>query len=625
MAWLGTGQFRRAGAAVLPYYRHYVPHGLRAAVPVRLRHLGKAKLVAPPPKSAYEEWIRANDTLSDDDRRLIRSHIAALSTRPTFSILMPVYNPPVNFLCQAIDSVLDQLYGDWELCIVDDASTSTEIRKTIEGYAASDRRIKPLYRPVNGGISAATNTGLATAGGDWLVLMDHDDLLSEHALYLVAEAIDRNPDAAIFYSDEDRLNPQGERYGPYFKSDWDYDLFLGLNLVSHLGVYRMSLARKVGGFREGFEGSQDWDFALRVLDASPVANVQHIPFVLYHWRQFEATFSSTSLQRARAAAQRAVNEHFVRIGVNATAEPEGHSSHLHVKRPLPADRPLVSIIIPTKNKCDLLRACIDGIDNRTGYRPVELVVVDNGSDENDALAFLTGLRQRNDTIIVDDAGPFNFSRLVNRGVAASSGKVCVLLNNDVDVINPQWLEELVSHALRPDVGAVGAKLYYPDDSIQHGGAILGVRGVAAHVHKGAPRNSPGYFNRLNMTHNLSCVTAACLAVRRKVFDEIGGFNERDLKVAFNDVDFCIRVRQGGYKVIWTPHAELYHFESVSRGSDATPENAARFRAEIDYMRKVWEPILDNDPSYNRNLSLQGECFDLDGSTRVRRPWRHLDG
>jgi glycosyltransferase involved in cell wall biosynthesis len=600
----------------------------RVPLPLRLKMRIKESLFQPAePRSNretdYSDWIARNDTLSDHDRRLIRCHIASFPDKPKFSILMPVYNTPGEYLRQAIDSVLDQLYQDWELCIVDDASTSSEIRTLLEEYARKDARIRPSFRRMNGGIAACTNTALEMASGEWLVLMDHDDVLAEHALYLVAEAINGDPDTAIVYSDEDHIDATGRRCRPYFKPDWDYDLFLGQNLVNHLGAYRADLARRVGGFREGFEGSQDWDFALRVLSSAPSAKVHHIPFVLYHWRVTDDSFSQTSPMCALEAAQRAVNEHFTRTGQAAVASAVGRSnypSHLRIKQSLPAAHPLVSIIIPTRDQCELLRNCIDGLVNRTDYEPVEIVIVDNGSSEPDALAFLADLRSRPNVKVVDDPRQFNFSRLVNQGVAASSGGVCVLLNNDTDVINSGWLEEMVSHALRPEVGAVGAKLYYANDTLQHGGVILGLGGVAGHALRLSPRRSAGYFNQLNLTRNLSCVTAACVAIRREVYDTVSGFNERDLTVAFNDVDFCIRVRQVGYQIIWTPHAELYHYEYQSRGGETTREKAERFRSEVTYMRKQWGPVLDSDPFYNPNLALDSECFDLAATTRARRPW-----
>ncbi|HEY2535246.1 MAG TPA: glycosyltransferase family 2 protein, partial [Xanthobacteraceae bacterium] len=500
-------------------------------------------------------------------------------------------------------------------------STSPEVRETLHAYAQRDDRIRVYYRDVNGGISACTNTALEIATGDWIVLMGRDNALAEHALYLVAEAINRDPNVAIVYSDEDHIDDQGRRSNPYFKPDWDYELFLGQNLIGHLGAYRTSLARRVGGFREGLEGSQDWDFAFRVLETYLEAKVHHIPFVLCHRRQTSPIlFSNTSVARAASAAQRAVSDHLTRTDQAAEVIPSTISSFPRITRKLPAQRPLVSVIIPTRNYCEFLQKCVDGLINRTNYKPLEIVIADNGSSEPDSLAFLADLRTRPGFVIIEDREPFNFSRLVNRGVAASSGEICVLLNNDVDVINADWLDELVSHALRPEVGAVGAKLYYADDTLQHGGVILGVGGVAAHEHKHVPRASDGYFGRLKLTHSLSCVTAACIAVRRAVYDAVGGFDEKHLTIAFNDVDFCIRVREAGYRIIWTPYAELYHYESLSRGYETTPEKANRFADEIKYMRARWGEILDNDPFYNPNLSLNPECFEIAPTSRVQKPW-----
>jgi O-antigen biosynthesis protein len=624
------GRVRRQSAAflnstllsMLPYYHRWVPESWRiiffARLPARLkRQLVRARSGA---TIDYQNWILRNDTLSDDDRSLIRAHIASLQNRPKFSILIPICTTPVQYLREAIDSLLGQLYQEWELCVADDPSTSVEVRKTLYEYSQRDDRIRVCHRDVKGEISACINTALEIATGDWIVLMDHNDTLAEHALYLVAEAISCDPNVAIVYSDEDRMDDHGRRSNPHFKPDWDYELFLGQNLICHLGVYRTSLARRVGGFREGLEGAQDWDFALRVLETSPHARVHHIPFVLYHWRCTSSTFSSTSLAGAAGAAQRAVSDHLTRTSQEAEVIPSSALGLLRIRRILPAQPPLVSVIIPTRDRCDFLRKCIDGLVNRTNYKPLEIVIVDNGSSEPDSLAFLADLRTRPGFQILQDNGPFNFSRLVNRGVVASSGEICVLLNNDVDVINADWLNELVSHASRPEVGAVGAKLYYADDTLQHGGVILGLGYVGAHEHKHVQRSSDGYFGRLKLTHSLSCVTGACLAVRRAVYEALGGFDETHLTVAFNDVDFCIRVREAGYGIIWTPYAELYHYESLSRGYETTPEKANRFAAEINYMRTKWGRILENDPFYNPNLSLNPEFFELAATSRVQKPW-----
>jgi len=569
---------------------------------------------------AYERWLAEHDMLGDEDRAAIRQHIEKLNVRPKFSILMPVYNAPQDFLHQAIESVMGQFYQDWELCVVDDASPDKAVQAILEDYGRKDARIRPMYRDENGGIAVATNTALAAASGDWVVLMDHDDVLPSHALYMIAERLNRCPHATIVYSDEDHIDPFGQRSHPYFKPDFNYDLLLGQNLFNHLTAYRADLAQSVGGFREGFDGSQDWDFALRVLDAAPDGTVEHIPFVLYHWRQTGQNFSAKSLARAVSTAERAVNEHFARRGVGALAAPTEHSSHLRVKWPLPSPHPLVSVVIPTKDRTNLLSVCVDGLLHRTDYAPLEIVIVDNGSTEPEAIRLHAELAELPNVTVVEVPEPFNFSRLVNLGVARSNGDVVLLLNNDIDVIKQDWLGELVGHALRPDVGAVGAKLYYEDDILQHGGVILGVGGVAGHAFKYFPRDSNGYANRLQLTQQMSCVTGACLATRRTVFDELRGFDEVNLPVAFNDVDFCLRVGAAGYKVIWTPVAELYHYESISRGSDQAPEKIDRFRKEKGYIMESWGDVLINDPFYNPNLTHRSEGFEIARSPRVEKPW-----
>jgi len=353
----------------------------------------------------YQNWIAKHDTLSDVDRALIRKHIDQFAVRPKFSVLMPVYNTPERYLLEAIDSVRRQLYPDWELCIVDDASTAAHIRPIIEKSSREDARIKPVFRPVNGGIAAASNNALAIASGNWVVLADHDDVLAEHSLYMTAEVLNREPSAAIIYSDEDHIDEHGLRSNPYFKPDWSYDLFLGQNLINHQGAYRADLARQVNGFRENFDGSQDWDFALRVLDVTTTETIHHIPAILYHWRQIPSSFSHTSLTRAKDAAYRAVNEHLVRTKQLATASPQGTSSFVRVRRHLPEVRPLVSIVIPTKDHCDLLSKCVGGLLERTDYAPIEIVIVNNGSSQTDTLDLLDRLKSISNVKVLDDPRP----------------------------------------------------------------------------------------------------------------------------------------------------------------------------------------------------------------------------
>jgi GT2 family glycosyltransferase len=494
---------------------------------------------------------------------------------------------------------------------VADSSVAPATLSTVEDAARSDSRIKLSYVESDATVAARVNEALAGATGEWVVMLDQHDVLAEHALYLVADAVNADPDAAIVYSDEDEIDGDGRRSRPYFKPDWDYDLLLGTNLLGHLAAYRTELVREAGGVREGFDGALERDLALRVLELAQAGNVHHVPFVLYHRRRRED--SKASRGNAREAAQRAVSEHLARTGQAAIATALPDSNDLRIRRELRGEHPLVSAVIPTRDQHERLLTCLDGLLNRTDYEPLELVVVDNGSTEPDARSLLEELRSGGSAVVVEDHGPFNFSRLCNAGVTASRGDVVVLLNNDIEVIDGGWLEEMVSHAVRPEVGAVGAKLHYADGRLQHGGVILGRGAIAGHVDLGARPDDPGYFGRLTLTRGVSCVTAACLATRREVYDEVGGFDER-LAVEYNDVDFCIRVRQAGYRIVWTPYAELMHHEGVSRGARRLPEERA-------FMRERWGAILDSeDPYYNPNLTLHGKAFRPAEEPRVSKPW-----
>jgi GT2 family glycosyltransferase len=590
-------------------------HGVAAA------KLRMAERLNAPSHDGYQDWLALFDTLDDNDAAAIRSHIAAMTAPPLISILMPVYNPDPGHLAAALDSVLEQIYPHWELCIADDASTDPAIPLLLAGYAGRDPRIRLVTRPVNGHIPAASNSALELATGDFAALLDHDDLLAPHALYMVAAELERHPRSDLIYSDEDKIDGGGRRHEPHFKSDWNPELFLSQNMISHLGVYRTALLRRVGGFRSGFEGSQDWDLALRVVEISEPARIRHIPHILYHWRVYatSGSFSTDHRTKATDAGVRAVVEHLHRTGQGAEVVP-GTGGYNRGRRSLPDPAPRVSLIVPTRDRVELLRNCIDGLLHRTDYPDLEILIIDNASVEAATLAFFDSLAAEPRVRILRQDGPFNFSALNNYAVSQATGSLVGFINNDIEVIKPDWLSEMVSHAARPGVGAVGAKLLYADGKIQHAGVILGVLGVAGHAHKGFNRHDYGYFLRLRLCQNLSCVTAACMVMPKALFEETGGLDARNLAVAFNDVDLCIRIRQAGYQVIWTPYAELYHLESASRGSDLTPENRNRFGAEVRYMLDRWGDVLRNDPYYNPNLSLEATDFSLAGTPRALKPW-----
>ena len=532
------------------------------------------------------------------------------STQPLISVVMPVYNTPEKWLRKCIDSVIAQTYPNWELCIANDASTSRHVKIVLDEYARADPRIRVLHRQVNGHISICSNDALTLARGDYVALLDHDDELPARALFEVARAIEGNPCWKLIYSDEDKIDEAGRRYDPYFKPDWNYDLFLGQNCVSHLGVYQTALVREVGGFRAGLEGSQDWDLALRCIERLGPHEIGHIPHVLYHWR---AIAGSTALgvgekDYAGNAGLRAVGDHLGRIGCSADVEMVG-PGRMRVKRRLPVDPPRVSLIIPTRDKVELLRTCISSILTRTDYPDYEVLVVDNQSSEPATLEYFAELAAEPRVTVLPYDAPFNYSAINNHAAAHATGQILGLVNNDIEVESSEWLREMVTHALRDDVGAVGAMLLYPNDTIQHAGVILGMHGVAGHVYAGLPRDHSGQMGRALLVQEMSAVTAACLLVRKSVFDEVGGLDER-LSVAFNDIDFCLRVRARGYRNLWTPHAVLYHHESASRGYEDTPEKKARFNGEIEFMRSRWAEQLLRDPSYNPNLSLGAGQFEL---------------
>ena len=572
------------------------------------------------PEPGYAAWVRQYATPSVADLADMAKDCARLERQPLISLITPVYNTPAPHLCAMVESVLRQVYPRWELCLADDASTAAHVRAIIAEYAARDPRIKVAWRDSNGHISAASNTAIRMATGDFLALLDHDDELTPDALFWVARELNEHPDAALVYSDEDRVSFDGSPVIPYFKSDWNYDLFLSHNLITHLGVYRADLVRQLGGFREEFTGAQDYDLALRFIERIEPAQIRHIPRVLYHWRMVRGSTAIGPEEKSYAAerSRRAIAQHLHRKGIGADVEivPEmgAHRVHYHVPQP----GCLATIIIPTRNAGDLVRRCIESIVDKTTYAPYEILLVDNGSDDPAALAHFHELRDCGIVRLLDDPLPFNYARINNTAAKEARGDYLVLLNNDTEVITHEWLTELVSHAQRPEIGAVGAKLWYPDDTLQHGGLVL-VAGAAGYAHARKPRGDHGYFGRASLIQTLSAVTAACLCIRRSLFEEIGGFDEA-LAIAFNDVDICLRLQAAGYRNLYTPYAELYHHESATRGFDDTPEKILRSRREVDLLRSRWMPVLMNDPHYNPNFTLTGEPFSLAWPPRVE-PFR----
>ena len=570
----------------------------------------------------YENWRDLFWTLDQEDRSAIAKQIERLEKRPTFSIVMPVYETDPELLDEAIQSVRDQLYPDWELCIADDASKKPGVRTVLEKHMKADSRVKVTFREQNGHISAASNSALELATGDYIALFDHDDLLTPDALYWMATEIISHPEADILYSDEDKVDEGGRVFDPYFKPDFSPELFLSQNHLNHLGVYRRSLVEEVGGFRLGLEGSQDYDLALRILAQSSLDKVRHVPVVLYHWRVVEGSVALGGGEKSYAhdRARQAIAEYLK----SQEAEAEvvaGFDGYSHrVKPALPSPAPKVSIIIPTRDRLDVLKLAVNGLLEKTSYPNWELIIVDNGSQRKDTLDYLTNLSEDPRIRILRDDGLFNFSRLNNRAAEIAEGPLILLLNNDVEPLVEDWLDEMVSQLYRPGIGAVGAKLYFPDGLIQHVGVTVGIGGVAGHFEKGLPREANGYFNRPNLIHNVTAATAACLLTTKKIYDEVEGLNEDRLSVAFNDVDFCLKIQEAGYRIVITPYAELTHYESASRGHEDSPEKIARFHGEMAYMRERWGDKLDIDPFFNPNLHLDNESPSLGFPPRVDKPW-----
>lgn len=578
--------------------------------------LKRRAISRPAPNHDYAEWIKRYDSLDHDAIELIKSDIASMPTPPRISVVMPTYNAELSWLIEAIDSVRNQLYPHWELCIADDASTSPEVRPLLEQYAREDSRIRVTYRKENGHISAASNSALELVTSEWVALLDQDDLFAQHALYCVAKEIIRQPQARVFYSDEDKIDVQGKRHDPYFKCEMNIDLFYSQNIICHLGVYQKQLLDEIGGFRIGFEGAQDYDLALRCLERAGVSAFVHIPRVLYHWRVHSSSTAATvdAKPYAMLAGERALNEHFARQNIDGSVTGTPYCYRATYR--LPEQRPLVSLIIPTRNGLELLKQCIDSIVEKTTYAPYEIIIVDNGSDEQATLDYLEQIQAAENIRVIRDDRPFNYSALNNMACAHANGEIVGLLNNDIEVISETWLEEMVSLAIQPGVGAVGARLLYPDGRIQHAGVTIGVGGVAGHAHKLFPRDSLGYFSRAVAISSFSAVTAACLVMRKAIYEEVGGLNEVDLAVAFNDVDFCLRILEAGYRNVWTPYAELFHHESATRGLEDNPKKVARFNREVEYMLTRWGDSLTQDRAYSPNLSLDLEDFSLAWPPRV---------
>ncbi len=543
----------------------------------------------------YNEWISKFEKIEKYQSQ---------KYEPLISILIPVYNISEELLSKCLDSILNQYYQNFEICLVDDASTKEETIETLKKYQKIDKRIRVQFNKQNGHISKTTNAALKMASGEFVALMDDDDELAVNALSEVVLALNKNKKLDFIYSDEDKLNLEGKRCDPHFKPDYSPDTLLSLNYISHLGVIRKSLMIEVGGEETGLEGAQDYDLYLKIVEKTN--NICHIPKILYHWRMVEGSTSMTidNKNYAKDNGKKAIENALKRRKINGSVVKDEKSSYYIVNYDLKKE-PLVSIIIPTRDYAETLETCLKSLFNLTSYKNYEVIVVNNNSEKEETFALFKKYQEKYKNFKVLDANyEFNYSKINNDAVKKCDGEYICLLNNDTEIISPDWLNVMVGYASQEHIGTVGPKLLYPDDTVQHAGIILGLGGVASHAYIGSSKDDPGAYGRLRVPYDYAGVTAACLVVSKKKYLEVGGLQE-DLKVAYNDVDLNIKLLEKGYYNVCTPQVMLHHFESKSRGLDTTPEKLSRFYKEQNYMYEHWIKLIENDPFYNLNFSNRG--------------------
>ncbi len=523
---------------------------------------------------SYDEWVRLYDTVTPSLRDELQREQQHLQSQPVLCILLPVYNPQLGWLAEAIESVKAQTYSRWELCIADDASTDPGVRSFLNENVKTDARIRLVFRAANGHISACSNSALALATGEWCGLLDQDDVLAEHALSLVGREVNEHPAAGLIYSDEDFLDTNGARSNPFLKPDWNPELFLGQNYINHFGVYRTDLLRAIGGFREGFEGSQDYDLALRCVEQLRPAQIRHIPRVLYHWRMVPGSLAEVRDAKpyAKDAARRALTEHLQRLGVAARVEPCPENLESH-RTTYEVPTPLVSVIIHSSGSTAASAECSRRVRENTASNAFEII-----NTESPAAAAM------------------------NRAAASANGGVLVFLDASVEVTESNWIQELVAQSSRDEVAAVGTRVWNSDGTLRHGGYLLGVGGIASSAHAGLPRGHPGYFNRTFLQRNCSAVSAECIAIRASVFRDLGGFDVVNLAERFHDIDFCLRAAERGLQIVWTPYVNPIFHGPTSANPAAS--------ADEEYMSRRWAAKLPNDPLYSPSMTLDLPAFEL---------------
>ena len=556
-------------------------------------------------KGDYEEWLKKHQA---DKKTLRRQKRASFTEKPLISIVIPLYCTPLPYLKELVDSVRAQSYANWQLCLAD-GSPDDKVKEFIEKEYRKEKRL--VYRKLdsNGGISVNTNEAIGMAEGEYLMLCDHDDTLEPDALYEIVRAVNEHPQTEVLYTDEDKVSMDGKHYfDPNFKPDFNLFRLRENNYICHIFVVKKSLADKVGYLRPEFDGAQDFDFIFRCCEQA--AGIVHIPRVLYHWRCHMDSTAADPESKAYAyeAGRNAIREHYQRLGIEAkvdmTERPGWYRSLVKIQ-----DNPLVSIIIPNKDHTDDLELCLFSINRKSTYKNYEILIVENNSEDPETFEYYKKLPGRYPKAhVLTWEKEFNYSAINNFAVKEAKGDYLLFLNNDVEILTPQWIEEMLQICQQESVAAVGAKLYYPDDTIQHAGVVLGLGGIAGHIMCRASREDPGYFGRMISVQEISAVTAACMMVKKKDFDAVGGFDET-FQVAFNDIDLCMKFQAAGQKVVFTPYAELYHYESKSRGMEDTPEKQFRFDKEVTRFKEKWGARLEaGDPYYSPNLSVtEGDC------------------
>ena len=564
----------------------------------------------PSTEVTYEKHYKCTEPNKSDLNQEIQASMK-FQTQPFFSIVVPMYRTKPKFLNELIQSLIDQTYSNWELCLADagkDDHGVSPSENQVKEWQEKDKRIRYKKLDKNLSIAENTNEAIAMAQGDWVVFSDHDDTLAPFALFMCARTINENTECDVIYSDQDMINYQGsKRYDPLYKPDYNEALFCSRNYISHLMLARKSLVDSIGGLNPEFDGSQDYDFTFRCCEKA--RQICHIPVVLYHWRAHQESTAGNPESKLYAFTNgaKAINAHYKRLGIPAEAVHTGNWGIYRTAFHWPG-HPLVSILIPTKDHVDDLKRCIWSIEQKTNYPRYEIVVIENNSELDETFQFYEELKTHKEIKVVQYKGSFNYSAINNFGAEHAEGEYLLLLNNDTEVINPEWLDEMMGYAQCPDVGIVGAKLLYPDKTIQHAGVVVGYGGTAGHAFKGLKRDDYGYMARLLCAQDYLAVTGACLLTRKSEFEKVGRLSE-DLAVAFNDIDYCLKVHSDGMRCVWTPYAELFHYESKSRGYETTPEKQKRFLQEAALFDEKWKDILEKgDPYYNPNLTLGKEDF-----------------